>query len=412
MLKMTPAIAGLTAMLFAAFVQERTAADVYQPRRFNNPLSERVLYSFGVNSRDGVNPRSALIGDPSKALYGTTVYGGTFGQGTVFRLTPSGTGFREKILYRFLGGQDGANPSGSLIADGMGALYGTTPVGGAKNAGTVFRLSPTANGYIETLLYTFQGGIDGANPTASLIADDTGALFGTAFAGGNLGQGTVFKLKPTAGGYRFSVIHVFHGSVDGAEPEAALLAGTGGELFGTTRIGGANSDGTAFELTPADGKYSLTVLHSFTGGSDGKWPIAELVTDSAGSLYGTTAGFQGHDHGTVFKLTPNEKGYTYSVLHYFTHLGDGVGPGGAVLEDSSGDLFGTTGGGGAAQEGAVFKLTPSGNNYNETIVYSFQRGSDGNQPLASLIADSFGAVYSTTYGGGDFGAGAIFKLIP
>jgi uncharacterized repeat protein (TIGR03803 family) len=372
---------------------------------------ERVIHDFHLVG-DGATPQAALIGDPSIALYGTTANGGTLDQGTVFRLTPSANGYREKVLYRFLGPPDGANPSGGLIADSTGALYGTTFAGGANNAGTVFSLTPNGNSYNETVLYTFQGGADGANPTASLIADGNGALYGTAYNGGKAGMGTAFKLTPRGGSYTFSVLRTFHGAIDGANPVAALLFGTGGVLFGTTRFGGASFRGTVFELTPVGAKYTLTILHSFSGGSDGKTPAAALITDSTGSLYGTTTGFQGHDQGTVFKLIPSGTSYSYSVLHYFTHRGDGASPDAAVLEDSSGDLYGTTSNGGAGMLGTVFKLTPSGNSYVETLVYSFQGGLDGSHPFASLITDSSGALFSTTSGGGALGVGTVFKLIP
>jgi uncharacterized repeat protein (TIGR03803 family) len=383
----------------------------FELRPNGNAYRESVIHDFHLVG-DGATPQSALIGDPSTALYGTTSNGGTLDQGTVYRLTRSGSGYREKILYRFLGSPDGANPLGGLIADSTGALYGTTSFGGSSNAGAVFKLTPKGNGYNETLLYSFQGGADGANPTASLIADSNGALYGTAYSGGRAAAGTVFKLTPNGGTYTFSVLRTFHGATDGANPEGALLSGASGVLFGTTRSGGASFDGIVFELTPGGTKYTLTILHSFTGGSDGKWPAAGLVTDSTGSLYGTTTGFQGHDQGTVFKLIPSGNSYAYSVLHYFTHRGDGAHPAAAVFEDSSGDLYGTTSGGGAGAGGTVFKLAPSGNTYIESIVYSFQGGSDGAGPVAGLIADSSGAFYSTTSGGGALGVGTVFKLIP
>ncbi len=372
--------------------------------------SEKILHSFLQG--DGAVPYAAVIGDSTGALFGTTYGGGAFERGSVYRLIPNGNGLREDFLYKFQPAPDGANPVGGLIADGSGALYGTTQLGGSANKGTVFKLTPSGNGYNESVLYSFQGTADGAAPYSTLLEDLSGALYGTAASGGSGAAGTVFKLTPLGGSYSFSILYTFTGAAgDGRVPQAGLLGDSVGNLFGTTAFGGANSKGTVFELTPSGNTYTESILHIFTGGTDGEHPVASLIADSFGSIYGTTKG-GARDPGTVFKLTPSGGGYTYNVLQVFANRQEGLLPEGALLCDTAGVLYGTTSGGGTSGHGTVFELTPNGNVYTETVLYSFQHGPDGVTPVASLIMDSSGALYGTTTGGGAYGSGTVFKLIP
>jgi uncharacterized repeat protein (TIGR03803 family) len=233
------------------------------------------------------------------------------------------------VLYRFAGGSDGASPGiGSLIADKEGNLYGTTYGGGNLSCsppfgcGTVFELSPPAEGqtaWKETVLYRFAGGSDGQNPEAGLIADDSGALYGTTEGGEYGNAGTVFKLTPPAKGqtnWTEAVLYNFcsqPGCSDGKNPYAGLIADKEGALYGTTETGGRGGNGTVFKLTPpGKGQTAWTeiVLHRFAGGSDGEGPIAGLIADNSGALYGTTLVGGTGAAGTVFKLTPPAKGQT------------------------------------------------------------------------------------------------------
>ncbi len=373
---------------------------------------EKTLHSFLQG--DGAAPYAAVIGDSTGALFGTTYGGGEFERGSVYRLIPNGNGLREDFLYRFQPAPDGANPVGGLIADGSGALYGTTQGGGSAAFGAVFKLTPSGKGYNESVLYSFQGTADGAHPSSTLLADLSGALYGTASTGGSGAAGTVFKLTPLGSSYSFSILYTFTGAAgDGRVPRAGLLGDSVGDLFGTTEFGGANSKGTVFELTPSGNTYTESILHSFAGGTDGEKPVASLITDAFGSIYGTTTGgARDRDPGTVFKLTPSGGGYTYNVLQVFANRQEGLLPEGALLSDTAGVLYGTTSGGGTSGHGTVFELTPNGNVYTETVLYSFQHGPDGGAPVASLIMDSNGALYSTTSSGGSNGAGTVFKLIP
>jgi uncharacterized repeat protein (TIGR03803 family) len=255
-----------------------------------------------------------LIDRKTGALYGTTALGGAKGNGTIFKLTPSGDGYTESLLYSFRGTpNDGAGPYGALVADRTGALYGTTSQAGSNSScdggcGTVFKLTFSGSAYTETVLHSFQGEPDGARPYAALIIDDkTGTLYGTTTEGGqgpSPGYGTVFELSPSEAGYTESILHSFGGKPDdGANPQASLIEERG-ELYGTTSSGGTYGAGTVFKMVPAASNYSERLVYSFQGGTDGAGPVASLI-DVYGALYGTTygGGTPSASQGTVFELT-------------------------------------------------------------------------------------------------------------
>ena len=376
--------------------------------------TETVLHSFTGSPSDGANPFAGLIAHAAGNLYGTTALGGASDDGTVFKLMPSGT---ETVLYSFTGSpSDGAIPTAGLIADPAGNLFSTTHVGGASGDGTVFKLTRSGT---ETVLHSFTGGGDGAISTAGLIPDPAGKLFSTTHVGGASGNGTVFKL--TRSGTE-TVLHSFTGGGDGAVPIAGLIADAAGNLYGTTFTGGGSGCGgsgcgTVFKLTRSG---TESVLHSFTGSfGDGAGPDAGLIADAAGNLYGTTEfgggsigcrSTIGNGCGTVFKLTPSG---TETVLYSFTGGGDGAEPFAGLIADAAGNFYGTTSQGGASNDGTVFKLTPSG---TETVLHSFTDGSDGGFPLAGLITDAAGNLYGTTSQGGggsgcgDSGCGTVFEI--
>jgi uncharacterized repeat protein (TIGR03803 family) len=383
-----------------------------------------TLHSF-IGS-DGAMPYTGLISDASGALYGTTAYGGAFNEGTVFKLTPPATAggtWTETVLYNFTNGNDGAIPYAGLTADASGALYGAAFFGGAYGAGTVFKLTPTPNGeWAFSVLYTFTGGNDGANPNATLISDATGALYGTTvYEGGPYNNGTVFELTPPAtpgGAWTETVLHSFGGGSDGANPYSGLIFDASGALYGTTYYGGGYYyAGTLFQLTPPaapGGIWTETVLHTFSW-SDGAYPYGTLIADASGALYGTTAnGGLDQNYGTVFQLTPPATtggAWTETVLYRFTG-GDGANPYAGLISDASGVLYGTASGGGAGNSGTVFKLTPpatTGGAWTETVLHSFT-GGDGAQPIAGLMSDASGALYGANIGGGANNEGTVFKL--
>jgi uncharacterized repeat protein (TIGR03803 family) len=275
--------------------------------------TETVLYSFTGTGGDGANPYGGLVRDSGGDLYGTTYYGGASGGGTVFEVAANG---KETVLYSFSGSPDGQFPDAGLVRDAAGNLYGTTQVGGASDSGTVFKLSKAGK---ETVLYNFcseQNCVDGAGPWAGLVRDAAGNLYGTTVGGGDPtcnapweGCGVVFMLDKTG---KQTVLYSFAGPPDGLSPLAGLIRDEAGNLYGTTIRGGdlkcANDlgCGTVFML---DKTGKETVLHNFCSlhnCTDGASPVAGLVRDAKGSLYGTTAGAiaGGYGYGTVFKLTP------------------------------------------------------------------------------------------------------------
>jgi uncharacterized repeat protein (TIGR03803 family) len=341
-------------------------------------------------------------------------------------------------LYSFTGGADGGLPMAGVILDRSGALFGTSGIGGAWGSGTVFRLTPPAPGsqvWTKTELHSFGASGDGRAPTAGLIADHHGALYGTTYNGGSSNGGVAFKLAPPAPGSQVwteTILHSFSGGGDGARPNAGLIADRDGVLYGTTTEGGASNLGTVFRLMPPpSGSHAWTesVLYSFRGGTDGAAPYAELIADQNGVLYGTTSVGGNNrscsaDCGTVFKLTPPAPGsqvWTETVLHRFRGSSDGVEPFSSLIADQAGTLYGTTTYGGTAGYGIVFKLTPpapGGKAWNETILHTFLGpSSDGKNPTYRLIADRNGVLYGTTNIGGsngncDGGCGTLFKLTP
>jgi uncharacterized repeat protein (TIGR03803 family) len=310
----------------------------------------------------------------------------------------AGAASKYKVLHRFHGA-NGTNPYAGLILDAAGNLYGTTYYGGASGDGTVFKLAPNQDGsWTESVLHSFNRS-DGWSPQAGLIFDAAGNLYGTTVVGGASSDGTVFKLAPNQdGSWTESVLHSFNGS-DGWVPYAGLIFDAAGNLYGTTVEGGDTNVGTVFKLAPnQDGSWTESVLHSFHG-SDGAYPYAGLIFDAAGNLYGTTV--EGDTNvGTVFKLAPNQDGsWTESVLHSFNGR-NGQYPYAGLIFDAAGNLYGTTYGGGASADGTVFELAPNQDgSWTESMLHSFH-GSDGERPRAGLIFDAAGNLYGTTAGGG------------
>jgi uncharacterized repeat protein (TIGR03803 family) len=337
----------------------------------------------------------------------------------------------ERALHLFGSPGDGAKPAAPLIVDASGALYGTTVGGGggacAGGCGTVYKLAPSGRGYVESVLYAFRGGGDGAAPYGGLLADAGGALFGTTAAGGGegcggTGCGTVYKLTPTKNGYVESVLYAFAGGVDGSAPRfGSLVADASGALYGTTESGGAGCRGagcgTVFKLTPRRTGYVESVLYRFGGGGDGLAPLYGVIADARGALFGTTAaggGFgcaRGNGCGTVFSLTPVRGGYVENVLYRFGGGTDGAGPN-ALIADATGALYGTAVARGPARNGTLFKLTPTRAGYAETTLFGFGDGSTGSGPAGTLLADATGALFGTTLSGGRYGYGTAYKMTP
>jgi uncharacterized repeat protein (TIGR03803 family) len=306
----------------------------------------KVIYNFH-DAPDGVEPDAALVFDSGGNLFGTTYLGGAYGFGTVFELSPDADGqWSESLPHSFAYGDDGGLPEDSLLVDSSGNLYGTTALGGSGpcsiTCGTVFEVSPKGNGkWTERILLNFDG-TDGAQPIGNLIRDSRGAFYGTTSDGGDHGSGTVFELVKDHGGtWNETVLHSFNfRSGDGGAPYSGLVFDPSGNLYGTTYVGGAYGDGTVFQLKPgAKGKWTESVIHSFDG-NDGNSPQSDLTIDAGGSLYGVCAGGP-RDNGEVFKLTRGGNGkWALTILYDFPKLENGVGPIGALVWDPKGNLYG------------------------------------------------------------------------
>jgi uncharacterized repeat protein (TIGR03803 family) len=350
----------------------------------------------------GANPYGSLIVDPAGNLYGTAANGGGFHCGVVFGIL-SGS---PTVLYTFHCG-DGANPYGGLVRDVEGNLYGTTEYGGdggpcstlEPGCGLVFKLDPAGN---ETILHSFTGGADGSIPAAGLLRDPAGNLYGTTEYGGQFGEGVVFEM-PRGVGYK--VLHAFTDLNDGASPLASLIRDSAGNLYGTASSAGTGRHGVVFKLDAAGNE---TPLYSFTGGSDGNYPYGALTRDAAGNLYGTT--FQGGDLsacpggcGVIFKVEP-AGGET--VLYSFTDSSDGAYPMAGLVQDTQGNLYGTnTSGGAYVYYGVIFELTPAG---AYKVLFNLN-SLDGCLPHATLLAYQ-GYLYGTNSSCGEGYVGTAFKL--
>ena len=359
-------------------------------------VSEAVLHNFSPPPK-GANPFAGLIRDGAGNFYGTTAGGGAYNAGAVYKFGSTG---RLAVEYSFTGGTDGNGPRSGVTRDSSGNLYGTTVYGGTWGAGVIYKLDTSRN---LTVLYSFTGGPDGAYPFGDVVLDSAGNLYGTTAYGGSAqghsGNGVVFKLSNTG---EFTVLHTFSGgSSDGAYPWAGVILDSALNLYGTTYFGGSGNSGVVFKIDSAGNE---TLLYNFSGGTDGANPQAGVIRDAVGNLYGTTFSGGAAGLGVVFKLNKSNQ---ETPLHSFTGGTDGANPYGGVIRDSAGNLYGTTVYGGPARAGAVYKLDASG---NETFLYAFSGGSDGQHPYGGVIRDSAGFLYGNTIDGGSAGLGAIFQI--
>ncbi len=378
---------------------------------------ERVLYSFG-NGTDGSDPQGDLTPDGAGNFYSTTGTGGTYGLGTVYELTPHADGiWTEKVLYSLGNGTtDGANPRSGVIFDAAGRnLYGTTINGGTYGLGAVFELSPTAGGgWTEKVLFSFDG-TDGQAGWDKLIFDAAGNLYSTSGSGGAYGQGTIYELKPNAsGGWNEKVLHNFGNGTDGGSPQGGLIFDAEGNLYGMTTYGGASGYyGTVFELSPvAGGGWKEKILHNFAGGTDGANPFAGVIFDSAGNLYGVT--YLGQ---TVFKMTPGAGGsWTLKTLYTFDeNETQGSGPWPTVTLDAAGNIYGTAQWGDPTNGGTAFEMRPATDgNWSYTVLHSFgiSPGDGANPSFTRVVVGGNGTVYGITWEGGAYGGGALFEIEP
>jgi uncharacterized repeat protein (TIGR03803 family) len=368
------------------------------------------LYPFNSNGdlSDGAWPEAGVTRDVGGNLYGTTFFGGTGsgcdiyfgGCGEVFKLDTTGA---ETVLHSFGGPHDGWNPTARLILDAAGDLYGTTAYGGAHGHGTIFKVNATTGD--ETVVYSFAGGTDGANPNAGLVQDAAGTFYGTTQYGGQgcygRGCGTVFELSATG---QETTLYRFSDVPDGASPLGGVTLDSSGDIYGTTWLGGVYSLGTVFSL---DSGGNETMLHSFAGGSDGANPMDAPVLDQARNLYGTTSA-GGPYFGTLFMV--DTSGIETTLYNFIGGL-DGAYPYSHLLVDASGNLFGTASQGGCCGTGTIFEFSAG----MLIPLYEFSAAPNGTNPdglipMGGLITDSSGNFYGTATQAGPNGWGTVFEL--
>ena len=332
-----------------------------------------------------------------------------------------------QMIYSFSGGPDGEYTDTDLVIDQAGNIYGTSVQGGAYGSGTVWQLSPSASGWIHTVLYDFRGGQDGGEPYKGVALDKHGNLYGTAGVGGkyvgpcsDTGCGVVFKLAHSNGAWIFRVIHSFVGGSDGYGPGSPLVVDRHGNVYGMTPTGGTNACacGVVFQLEPeAGGHWEFTVIHAFAGGNDGIGGSAgRPLLDRAGNLYSVSTAGGAKGKGIAFQLRRTDAGtWKEKVLYTFKGQPDAGFPYSGLIPDQEGNLYGTTYYDGANNLGSVYKLSrEEDGKWKETVLYSFRGGADGDGSIGTLVFDVKGNLYGTTSEGGSAvcGCGTIFKLAP
>jgi uncharacterized repeat protein (TIGR03803 family) len=363
-----------------------------------------TLISF--NGTNGANPAANLVQGPNGNFYGTAPNGGASNSGAIFEISPDGGFFTN--FYNFNGGSNGANPAGALILGADGNFYGTTYGGGVSNWGTIFQIS--TNGVYSQLAQL--AGTNGANPNVALVQDTNGTLYGaTKYGGpypnttsGGTGYGVIFQIT-TNGTLSTPVLFA---STNGANP-SALVRGHDGNFYGTTAWGGNTSPftlgfGTIFRLSP-DGTF--TNLYKFTGGNDGGFPYANLMQGSDGNFYGAAFNGGAYNGGDVIRIMSDG---TFTNLYSFTGGSDGAFPYSALVQGSDGNFYGTTYSYGNLHVGTIFEITTNG---NVTPLVSFTGTSGsylGANPQGSLVQGTDGNFYGTTYGGGTYNDGTVFRL--
>ncbi len=407
--------AGTVALTLVVMFAATIIAPAAQAQTFS------VIHNF-TGGADGEFPYAGVTIGPSGVMYGTASGGGTGNVGTVFKLSQVNSSWVFSPLYEFTRGSDGRTPYGGVVVGPNGALYGATDEGGENSYGTVFELRPPASFcrsvlcyWNETVLYNFTGTPDGEYPLYENLAfDQAGDIYGTTSEGGMYGYGTTFELTPTGGGYTESILHNFGSGTDGEYPYAGVVLDTAGNGYGTTAEGGTGTEcelgcGTAYQLMPSNGGWLENVLVNFDI-TNGQYPDGNLIVDGSGNLYGTTVdGTSIGGRGVVYKLAPSDGGFTYSVLYSF----NACYPDGGVAMDAAGNFFGVCSAGGAFNEGWIFELTNCSQGCTVVDLHVFS-GSDGFEPYGSPVLDANGNLYGTTVLGGTgncyAGCGVVWEI--
>jgi len=390
-------------------------------------VHEQVLYGLGEDLNGGY-PQSSVVVDPQGNVYGTADLAGANGAGTVYELTPQAGEWALTLLFTF-DQNSGGNPLTGMLLDPAGNLYGTTSDGGSIGDGTIFTLTHSPSGWTYQDIHDFVGNPDGVFPSGNMIFGHGNVIYGTTSGGGTgagcqFGCGTVFQLTHSQGTWTETVLYSFQGGADGSAPLGPMAIDQAGNLYGVTAVGGTgncqNGCGTVFRLhKTSQGAWVKKPMLSLTGKQDGWWPVGGVAFDRAGNLFGVTSlggdlsCNQPNGCGTVFKIDTSGKA---TVLHAFTRDGkDGMAPQAGVIAGPGGLIYGTTAEGGTSTNcefgcGTVFAIDAAG---HETILYSFLGqfgGPDGAQPEAPLFWDHAGHLFGTTFEGGTRFAGTVFEL--
>jgi uncharacterized repeat protein (TIGR03803 family) len=377
--------------------------------------TEQTLYAF-KSSEDGDYPNGGLIMVKGR-IYGTTMYGGAYGQGTVYELSHAKAGWVKTTLHDFSGLGDGGEPWSGVVADRKGNLYGTAPY----PDGAVFKMSREGNDRWQyEVIHTFNGNGEGLGPIGGVIVDDKGNLYGATGGGGKnkcgrFGQicGIIFELSPSHAGWNFSVLFQFD-TRDGWDSLWPLYRDSRGNLYGIGAVeGGLDPCGITFELSPSDGTWNFHALHKFRNEGLGICtPNGALIMGKDGSLYGTTNNGGGAGgNGVVYRLTRTRGKWVFKSLYEFPDHGNGTDPSGGAVLDSEGNLYGATDIGGQDGWGTVFEVSPSGKGWKESVLFSFN-GYDGNHPQYGLSWGKPGELIGATEVGGSYGYGAVYAVRP
>lgn len=376
--------------------------------------SAQTLTSLvNFNGTNGSYPTAGLVADGNGNLFGTTLVGGSTGNGNVFEVAKTTGGYASTpTTLADFDGVNNAFPTAGMVADGNGNLFGTTDFGGSFGGGNVFEIAKTTSGFNPIVTLVSFSGSDGQDPVGGLLVDTNGNLFGTTIYGGS-GYGNAYEIANSTGGYATTPTNLvsFDGT-NGYYPLSSLIVDTNGNLFGTTEYGGAYGYGNVFEIAKTTSGYAdPTTLVSFDG-TTAAYPFAGLIADANGDLFGTTANGGTLGDGTVFEVAKTTSGYatTPAILVSFDGT-DGANPNAGLIADANGSLFGTTEDGGASGNGTVFEVVKTSSSYaaTPTVVINFD-GTDGGDPLGGLIADANGNLYGTTAEGGLSGDGTVFEI--
>jgi uncharacterized repeat protein (TIGR03803 family) len=364
---------------------------------------EKILHVFDAAPAE--NPMTMLIEDQQHNLYGTTFYDSSYSAGSVYELSPGSGGEWEYRVLHVFKKAEGCYPDGKLLMDAAGTLYGTTYDGGAHNCGTVYRLKRASDGsWMENTLHDFNQR-DGCLSQGGLAMDKQGNLYGGTLKGGSHQSGVAFKVAHTSNDqWRYHLLHEFDQSE--ANPDTGFIFDAAGNLYGGDQTG-------IFVLSQKNGRWAERTAYAFQKETDGYAPSGDLFFDSQGNLYGTN-GLGGQDNrGTVFELSPDSRGgWTSTVLHSFSRGHDGHYPLGGVIVGPDGDVYGTTSTGGQHGAGTVFRLAPGADGWTETLLHSFAGRRDGGGPMAGVLLGHSGKLYGTAYSGGAHGVGVVFELAP